>query len=71
MPDGRMVHDTLSPHQFATQARKRGCYTCVSFLGRFYGGHLVCDRAAPAVQVIGTPALRCAFWEQATGADDE
>ena len=66
-----VLPDTFRPYQFTTPARERGCYTCVSLLGRFYSGHLVCDRAAPAVQVIGTPALGWAFWERATGADDK
>ena len=66
-----MLPDTFAPYKFASPARERGCFTCVSFLGRYYGGHLVCGRAAPAVQAIGNPALGCAFWERATGADDE
>lgn len=60
----------FSPFACATGARARGCFTCTHFHGRFLSDHLVCEHRG-AVQVIGTPAMGCAYWEREPGADDE
>jgi len=64
-----MLSDTFAPYRRETPNRKRGCYTCVSFLGRFYRGSLICSRDR-SLQVIGSPLRGGAFWKRATGADD-
>jgi len=56
--------------QTATPARARGCFTCTHFHGLFYADHLLCERDH-ARQVIGVPAMGCAFWEREPGSDDE
>jgi len=40
------------------------------FQGRFYAGHLLCERDSGR-HVVGVPAMGCAFWERDPGADDE
>jgi hypothetical protein len=40
------------------------------FQGRFYAGHLLCERDSGRY-VVGVPAMGCAFWERDPGADDE
>jgi hypothetical protein len=40
------------------------------FQGRFYAGHLLCERGSGR-HVVGVPAIGCAFWERDPGADDE
>jgi len=61
---------SFSPHVFASPARARGCYTCAHFRGRFLTEHLVCEHRG-GVQVIGTPKMRCAFWEREPGANHD
>ena len=40
------------------------------FQGRFYAGHLLCERDSGRY-VVGVPAMGCTFWERDPGADDE
>jgi len=56
--------------QVTTPARARGCFTCSSFQGEYYGGHLLCQRDG-ARKVIGVPQMGCAFWMREPGSDDE
>jgi hypothetical protein len=60
----------FAPHRVELLARARGCCMCTSFLGQFYGGHLVCEPDGGR-QVIGTPRDGCSFWMRAVGADDD
>jgi hypothetical protein len=50
--------------------RARGCLTCSSFQGRFYGGHLLSERDGGR-RVVAVPREGCAFWMREIGADDE
>jgi hypothetical protein len=50
-----MIPDTFTPFKVTTPARARGCFTCSSFQGRYYGGHVVCERTK-APHMIGVPA---------------
>ena len=72
-PAGRVIHrmlpDTFTPFQIATAARARGCLVCTHFHGRFYADHLLCERDNGR-QVIGVPAMDCAFWQREPGAND-
>ena len=60
----------FTPYRPSSSARARGCLTCAHFLGRFYAEHLLCERN-DGRQVIGRPAMGCAFWEREPGSDDE
>ena len=60
----------FSPFQPTDPARARGCWTCTHFNGGLFCGHLPCERDGGR-QVIGVPAMGCAFWEREPGADDE
>ena len=65
-----MIPDTFTPFQTTTPARSRGCLTCTHFHGRFFGGHVLCERDG-ARRVVGAPAMGCAFWMREPAADDE
>jgi hypothetical protein len=59
----RLCRDRPYFNSFAivsTPARARGCYACTWFQGRMTGVYVVCEHRS-AVQVIGTPALGCAY----------
>jgi len=60
----------FTPHRVESPARAHGCLTCTHFLGRFYPGHLLCERDGGRY-VVGVPAQGCTFWEREPGADDE
>jgi len=60
----------FTPFRPPDPARARGCWTCQHFEGRFFGGHVLCERDGGR-RVIGQPAAGCALWMRATGADDE
>ena len=51
-----MILNTFKPYRFDTPARARGCFTCSSFLGQYYWGHVVCERTK-AVHVIDVAAM--------------
>jgi hypothetical protein len=58
------------PGQMAAVA-PGGCWVCVHFTGDVVanGVHVVCQREAPIVGVIASPAAGCAFWQREPGAD--
>jgi len=60
----------FTPHAVTTAARAQGCFACTRFHGNFLAQHLVCEHRG-GTQVIGTPKMGCAYWEQEPGADDE
>jgi len=60
----------FSPYRPTDPARARGCLTCSHFHGRFYGGHLLCERDSGRY-VVGVPAMGCVFWQREPGSDDE
>jgi hypothetical protein len=59
---------SFTPYQPTTPARARGCLTCTNFLGRYYCGHVVCEREK-AIEVIGVASMGHAFWEREPGAE--
>jgi hypothetical protein len=59
----------FSPYRSYDQARARGRLICTHFHGRFYGGHLLCERDRGRY-VVGVPSMGCAFWQREPGADD-
>lgn len=59
----------FTPHRVEWPARAR-CLTCTHFLGRYFSGHLLCERDGGG-QVVGVPRDGCAFWEREPSADDE
>jgi len=61
---------SFTPYQPTTPARARGCFACALFLGRYFCGHVVCEREK-AIKLIGVPSMGCAFWQREPGADDE
>jgi len=65
-----MIPDTFHPYRLTDPARSRGCWTCTHFHGNFSSGHVLCERTK-SPQVIGVPAMGCAFWMREIGADDE
>src|SRR5437016_8854988 len=64
-----MLPDTFTRGKLTTPARARGCLTCTDFHGRYYCGHVVCERTS-AVHVIGSPAMGCAFWTRERQVDE-
>jgi len=60
----------FTPHRAEPPARARGCWTCSSFQGQFYGGHVLCERDGGR-HVVGVPAMGCALWQREPGSDDE
>ena len=60
----------FTPHLAELPARARGCLTCTNFQGRFFCGHVLCERDGRH-HVVGAPAMGCAFWQREPGADDE
>jgi hypothetical protein len=60
----------FTPHSVDCPARARGCLTCAYFQGRFYCGHVLCERDG-ARKVVGVARDGCAFWQRESGADDE
>jgi hypothetical protein len=59
----------FTPHQPQSPARARGCFTCHYFQGKLLADHVVCEHRG-GIQVIGRPAMGCAYWEREPGADD-
>jgi hypothetical protein len=64
-----MIPGSFTPFRVTDPARARGCWTCTNFHGNFYADHLLCEDRGR--QVIGVPAMGCAFWMREIGADDE
>jgi hypothetical protein len=60
----------FTPFRVESPARAKGCLTCTNFLGRYYCGHVVCERDRGR-HVVGVPAMGCAFREREPSADDE
>jgi hypothetical protein len=66
-----MLPDTFAPYRVESPARARGCWTCTSFQGQFFGGHVLCEREPRWPRVVGVPRDGCAFWIREPGADDD
>jgi len=60
----------FSPYRTEPGARSAGCLACRSFVGEFYGGHMMCHRDGGR-EVIGVPAVGFAFWMREAWTDDE
>jgi hypothetical protein len=60
----------LTPYRVEDPAGARGCLTCTHFQGRFYCGHVLCERDGGR-HLVGQPKQGCAFWEREPGSDDE
>jgi hypothetical protein len=60
----------FSPFRIDCAARTKRCLTCAHFQGRFYCGHVLCERDGGR-HVVVVAAMGCAFWQREPGADDE
>jgi hypothetical protein len=60
----------FTPFRVESPTRTRGCWTCCNFNGRFFCGHVLCERDSGR-HVVGVPIAGCAFWMRAIGSDDE
>jgi hypothetical protein len=66
-----MIPDSFTPFKVTTPARARGCLTCTHFHGRFFCGHVLCERESRWPHVVGAARDGCCHWEREPGSDDE
>jgi hypothetical protein len=59
----------FTPYRIDSPAKARGCPTCTHLHGRFYCGHVLCERDGSR-RVVGVPSMGRTFWPRESGADD-